>query len=172
LLILILVGAGLGFPYVAKQGTLIAIATLTLPSLGLSLWAVPGAPPRVKKLSRYLAWFVGPAALAISAAGFAIYAYFLNNSGDVSYAQLGLTYLLVVSGLALLILVRPPIQRKRNSSPVEDDIAPWELTHFLFEFDALQQSLDYLVIGVAVLAWVVAVELFWRFIIPKGYRAR
>jgi len=198
LLILILVGAGLGFPYVAKQGTLIAIATLTLPSLGLSLWAVPGAPPRVKKLSRYLAWFVGPAALAISAAGFAIYAYFLNNSGEVSYAQLGLTYLLVVSGLALLILVRPPIQRKRNSSPVEDDpkgrdtpgrdwrptilvlvvlvllyiIAPWELTHFLFEFDALQQSLDYLVIGVAVLAWVVAVELFWRFIIPKGYRAR
>jgi hypothetical protein len=118
-LILVLVASGYGFPYISKQGTFIAIVTLTLPSLAFSLWALPGAPPKVDQLGRALTRFVGPAALAIGAAGTALFIYFANTTGERAYAQLVLTHMLVFSGLTLVILIRPPTQYIPNDETVE-----------------------------------------------------
>ena len=196
-LILVLVIAGYGFPYISKQGTIIAIATLTIPSLGLSIWSLPGALPKVDSLGRTLTWFVAPSALAISVTGVAVFVYFVETTGVLEYAQLALTHMLIVSGLILAVLVRPPtrqIRRETVLTGAEDSnatsrdwrptilflgvlvfiliIAPTRLMHWLFALDGLQQGMDYLVIGLAVLAWVVVVEIVWRTLPPKPYRPR
>jgi len=197
-LILVLVGGGFGFPYISKQGAFIAIATLTIPSLGFSLWSLPGAPPKVDSLGRTLTWFVAPSALTISITGVALYFYFLNSTGEIAYAQLALTHMLVVSGLALVVLVRPPTRhirkRETNQTGAEESnalgrdwrptilvlgvmlifviIVPMRWTQYLFRLDVLRQGMDYLVVGLAVLAWVATVEIIWRTLTPKPYRPR
>jgi cation-transporting ATPase E len=97
----------LGFPYRSGQGTIITIATVALPSLGLSLGAAAGVVPK-SGLGGLLARFVVPAALTIAATASVVYLIFLDRSGDVSYAQLGLTYTLVGCGLVLVIFAKPP----------------------------------------------------------------
>lgn len=175
-LILVLWALDLGFPYLAQQGTFIAIVTLTLPSLALSLWELPGALRRIS-LSRQLVWFVGPAAFSISAAGIFVYVFFLKQSNQLAYAQLALTHMLLISGLFLFAIVRPP-----KRSGLNDDTSPREwrtvilaivliVTYLLFvsfpiafkwfRMAHLQQPGDYLVIGLVVLTWVVAVQTIW-----------
>jgi len=193
-LILVLVVSGYGFPYISKQGTFIAIATLTLPSLGFSLWALPGAPPKVDQLGRTLTRFVGPAAVTIGAAGAALFIYFANTTGERAYAQLALTYMLVFSGLTLVILIRPPTRYipndetnetgTENSNALKRDLkptiyvlaislvfilfAPMRWTQWLFELDNLRQGTDYLIVGMAVIAWVVVVNIIWWIFRPKS----
>lgn len=198
-LILVLVGLGYGFPYTSKQGTIIAIATLTLPSVGISFWALPGTPPKVDRLGRYLTWFVAPTSLAIGMAGMGVFLYFFHTYGEQAYARLALTHLLLVSGLVLAILIRPPVRwikpEATETGSQESTIliarlnrksfvlmvgiylllmifAPMEWTRWLFDLDKLRGITDYLVIWLAVLAWVIAVESMWRKLIPKHYRFR
>ena len=173
-LILALWALDLGFPYLSQQGSFIAIVTLTLPSLALSLWELPGALRRVS-LSRQLVWFVGPAALSISISGIIVYTYFLKQSSQMAYAQLALTHMLVISGLLLFVMVRPP---KRSDLQDITTVKNWRtvilamgllITYLLFaslpiafkwfRLAHLQQPGDYLVIGFAVLAWAVLVQI-------------
>ena len=197
-LILLLAGTGYGFPYTSKQGSIIAIATLTIPSLGFSLWALPGRPPRVNSLGRFLTWFVVPASLAIGISGVGIFIYFFYTIGEQEYARLALTHMLLVSGLVLAILVRPPTRLIQQETVGTDSadvkvatrrdwhptvlfvgillflmvVAPMRWAQWLFDLDALRQGVDYLIIWLAVLAWVVTVEIIWRTIPPKSYRFR
>jgi magnesium-transporting ATPase (P-type) len=186
LLIVVIWGAGLGFPYQSKQGSLITIASVLLPSLGLSLLAAPGVLPR-SRLGRLLGRFVAPAAIAISAAGVAIYLYFLGGAGKVEYAQLALTYMLTVSGLVLVVLLRPP--GKRPIATGEGDaqragdprlaamvilllllvfvVASIPLADQVFGLKPLEQLSDYGVIALAVAAWAIVASLVWR-LLPRG----
>ena len=173
-LILALWALDLGFPYLSQQGSFIAIVTLTLPALALSLWELPGALRQVS-LSRQLVWFVGPATLSISISGFVVYTYFLKQSNQMAYAQLALTHMLVISGLLLFVMVRPPIR-----SDLQDitTMKNWRtvilamgllITYLLFaslpiafkwfRLAHLRQPEDYLIIGFAVLAWAVLVQI-------------
>lgn len=198
ILILLLVSAGYGFPYLSKQGSFIAIVTLALPSIGLSLWALPGSPPKVENIGRTLTWFVAPAAICISLAGMALFIYFINLTGEQAYAQLALTYMLSFSGLMLVLLVRPPTRRikkpgTQETSPGDSKklthdwrpsililvilllliiVTPMRWTEWLFEIDRLRQGSDYLVVCLAVIAWVAVVEIIWRILPPKIYRPR
>ena len=181
LLILSIWGTGLGFPYQSKQGSLITIVSVILPSLGLSLWAPAGVLPRTR-LGWLLARFVVPAAVTISTAGMLVYRFFLDRSGDIAYAQLALTYLLTISGLVLVIMLRPPV---RGFAPVGTGgderrgdwrptamvlvllvllfaVAPLPLAEDLVGLRPLEHAQDYLVIGFAVLAWGSAAVLLWR----------
>ena len=180
LLLLAIWGMGQGFPYQSKQGTLITIASIILPSLAMVLWAPVGVVPRAG-LGWLLARFVVPSAVTISAATALVYRFFLLTTGDVAYAQLAVTYTLTVSGLVLVILLRPPFWRlslvglgngKRSGDwrptamvlvllvlvfvaaqiPLADD---------LLGLRPLQQARDYAVVGLAVLAWASAAVLLW-----------
>ena len=113
-----------------------------------------------------------------------IYAAYYERARDLAYAQLMLTYTLTVSGLALVVLIRPPIRRTAGASPAhgpgKEWIGDWRptllalillilvlvsasspLIEWIFGITPLRQSADYGVVAVAVLAWVVAVSLFW-----------
>jgi magnesium-transporting ATPase (P-type) len=180
LLILMIWGAGLGFPYQSKQNSLITVVSVILPSLALSLWAPAGVVPRTH-LGRLLARFVAPAAVTISAAGVFIYRFFLDRTGDVAYAQLALTYLLTISGLVLVILLRPPVrglaptlmrsgERSGDWRPtalvlvllILVFVAAWfPLAEDLVGLKPLASARDYSAVALAVLAWASAAIFLW-----------
>ena len=181
LLILVIWGAGLGFPYQSKQSSLITIVSVILPSLALSLWAPAGVVPRTH-LGRLLARFVAPAAVTMSLAAVLVYIIFLEMSGRVAYAQLAVTYTLVISGLLLVVFLRPPVRGPTLVGVGGDErsgdwrptamvlvllalvfvVAPIPLADQLLGLKPLRQPLDYAIVGLAVLAWAFAASFFWR----------
>lgn len=177
LLILSIVLFASGFPYKSTQGSVIAILTLTIPSLALTLWASPGVK-HSDDFGKMLAHFVLPAAVTTSAAGVVVYSYFLERYADVAYAQLAVTHALVVTGLLLVIFVRPPIRLLAGGSKYSADWKPTFLVVFLlFAFGILtyiplaEELLDvtrlnsyddYLFILLVVSIWAVFLNILWR----------
>lgn len=184
LLTLVIWLAGLGFPYQPKQGGVVALLSVTLPSLAFVFWSPLGALPRAD-FGRLLARFVAPVGMSISIAGLGVYLFFLEYRG-LAHAQLALTYVLALSGLVVVLLVRPPFQglpgrmsvaAGLDSSDRYGDRRPAIMVLVLlvlfFVLDAvplgdqlfglrlLPQHTDYLVVGLAILAWVLLVNLFW-----------
>jgi hypothetical protein len=164
------------FPYLSKQGGIIAIATLTLPSLGLSLWAATGVV-HTERLGKLLARFALPAAMAITIASVFVFREFLGRRNNVEYAQLALTHMLIFSGLALVILAQPPFRLGGGKGLRRGDLRPTFLVLVIlvlffaaasipiadqwFGIRHLRHPEDYAAIGLAVLAWVVVVLLVW-----------
>jgi hypothetical protein len=142
--------------------------------------------PRTR-LGWLLAQFVAPAAVTISIAGMLVYRFFLDRSGDIDYAQLALTYLLTISGLVLVILLRPPVRGFAPAGMGSDErsggwrptalvlalllllfiVAPIPLADEVFGLRPLQQTADYLIVGLAVFAWASAAVLLWRLRPPE-----
>jgi hypothetical protein len=108
--------------------------------------------------------------------------------GDVTCSQIALTYLLAISGLVLVILLRPPV---RGFTPMgvrgEERSGDWRPTALvlvllilvivaasllladdLVGLRPLQQAADYAIVGLAVLAWASAAILLWR-VRPLGH---
>jgi phosphoserine phosphatase len=165
-----------GFPYASKQGSIIAIVTLSLPAIALSLWAATGQLP-TKDLRRLLAHFVIPAALTMSAAGLVVYVLFLERTGDRAYAQLVLTYALVAMGLFLVLFLRPPMRLWGGGSTKAGGrrfavvvvvlliafllVSMIPLAYELFLLEPLRQPRDYAIVGVVVLGWAVTLRFIW-----------
>jgi magnesium-transporting ATPase (P-type) len=185
LLTLVISLTRLGFPYQSKQGGAIALLTVTLPSLAFVFWSPAGVLPRAR-FGWLLARFVAPAAVSISLVGLGVYLFFLESSGELAYAQLALTYVLALSGLAVVLLIRPPFQRVPgraliaaglDSSDRRGDkrpalmvlvlailffvLAAIPLGDQLFGLRLLPHPADYLIVGLAILAWLVLANLFW-----------
>jgi magnesium-transporting ATPase (P-type) len=173
-----------GFPYQSKQGGLINVLTVTLPAIGVSLFAAAGVLPTTN-LGRLLARFVAPAAITISGAGLVVYVLFLNRTGQVAYAQLALTYTLVICGLLLVVFIRPPWRPRFGATTQSGDwrptgaililmalfllLAGLPIVEELFAVDRLRAREDYLVVGLAVLAWAFSLRfLLWIFpMVPR-----
>ena len=83
---------------------------MTLPSLAFVFWSPAGVLPRAQ-FGRLLAQFAAPVGVLNSLVAFGAYRFFLDRSGEVAYAQLALTYVLALSGLVVVLLVRPPVRR-------------------------------------------------------------
>jgi magnesium-transporting ATPase (P-type) len=165
-----------GFPYQSIQGTVIQLVTVALPTAGLSLWAASGVLANVK-FGRMLARFVAPASITMGAAGSIVYWYFLQETGRIPYAQLGLTYTLVFAGLVLVIFVRPPIRPLLGGGPQHGDLRPTVLvlvllvlflvvagipfTEELLKLSWLEEPDDYLVVALAVVAWALFLRFIW-----------
>ncbi len=173
-----------GFPYQAKQGSIINILTVVLPSVALSLFAAAGVLPTTN-LGRLLARVVVPAAVTMSAAGLAVYIIFLDRTGELAYAQLTLTYTLVIAGLLLVVFIKPPWQPRLGGTTQRGDwrptaivlvlmalfllLAPLPIMGELFALDRLRATSDYLVVGIAVLAWAFTLRFVWWVVplVPK-----
>jgi magnesium-transporting ATPase (P-type) len=176
----------LGFPYDGKQGSLISTLTQSLPSTGLSLWALAGALPNVG-FGRLLTWFVGPVAAPMSVAALAVWGIFYDRTGEVAYAQLALTHLLVFSGLLVVLLIRPPRRSAGTGGGRGDDSRMTALILVLFILfllatllppgyrfflvKHLRQWEDYLIVGLAVLAWVSITKAIWWLVPLRRLRA-
>jgi magnesium-transporting ATPase (P-type) len=176
--------AAAGFPYVSKQGSLIGIVTLSIPALGLSLWATGGVLHSAR-LGQQLARFIGPAAVTLGATGMVVYCFFLDRTGEMAYAQLALTYTLVIGGLVLVVFVRPPWPSRVGGVAQSGDWRPAALVLVLlvlffvaasiplaeqfFQLTQLRQPADYLFVGFAVLAWALLLR-FVRLLVSQTQR--
>jgi len=175
-----------GFPYSSAQGGLIALITLTIPAIGLSLWAAGGQLPKAS-LGRVLSRFIWPSAVTMGLVALVVYALFLQRSGSTEYAQLAVTYALVFIGLFLVIFIKPPVSFAWRKLPVKADLRPTllvmvaalifvvmtyiPLAQRLFEITPLRLPEHYLVIGLAVAAWALGLRFLWL-IIPLERRVR
>jgi magnesium-transporting ATPase (P-type) len=191
LLIFAIQAVSFGFPYVSAQGTAIAIITVTIPSVGLSLWATPGVASNAR-FGRTLARFMAPAAASMSLAALIAYLYFLDQTGRVVYAQLAVTYTLIYAGLLLAVFVKPPRRswaagQRRPGRAKRHGILTreWRMTglalllgiavFFLpaipaaqryLRLDWLQQPADYGVVALVVVGWALMLSFIWWLIPP------
>ena len=179
-----------GFPYVSAQGTAIAVITVAIPSVGLSLWARTGVVASAL-FGRTLARFVGPAAVTMSIAAMLVYHYFLSESGQIADAQMATTYTWIYAGLLLALFAKPPWpSRTTAGSPRGHSQRRWDwrmaalvlflgvAASFLPAIPAaqqylglywLQQPADYGIIGLAVLGWALILGIVWWLIPPEEY---
>jgi cation-transporting ATPase E len=176
-----------GFPYQSIQGTVIQIVTVALPSVGLSLWAASGVLAS-EKFGRLLARFVAPASITMGTAGSIVYWYFRQETGQIPYAQLALTYTLVFAGLVLVIFVRPPIRPLVGSGSQPGDFRPMAmvlvllviflvvagipLSEELLELRWLEEPRHYLIVALAVVAWALLLRFIWLLIPVEGRAGR
>jgi cation-transporting ATPase E len=166
-----------GFPITPRQNGIITILTLSIPALCLVLWAKPRQIPRVS-LIRSLAHFVIPAVISIVVVGFGVYLFSLITTGDQSYAQTTLTYIIIICGILLIIFVEPPTKWWAGGDVLSGDWRPTLLAigllilFFVFlaiptlrEFyglSLLRQPYHYVVIALAAIIWVFVLRFIWR----------
>ncbi len=159
----------IGFPYVAPQGSVINIFTLTIPSLLLTVLPV-AAPVSRTSYSRIIARFVIPAGVCLSIAAFTVYMFFVQSTG-ISYAQLAVTYTLVYGGIVVGFLTRrgrlTALLGLTTATVVTLLLPSIPLASQLFRLTWLAQPLDYAIIWLAVAAWLAVVLVIWRFFPPE-----
>ena len=172
---------GFGFPFRGIQLTVITTVTITIPALGLTLFAHPGVLYG-NSLRKSLAHFIAPAAVTMGIAGTIAFFYFQNSGGDNDYAHLGVTYTLVYFGLLLVIFLRPPWKYLAGGAPVSQDkrifwmavilgllfiptvaitaAIPFLQTTLMLGW--LNSAKDYLAVGMFVTVWGISLLTIWR----------
>ncbi len=177
LVIAAIMRVGPGFPFSPKQSSILSIITLAIPAFALALWARRGPVPEGRLINR-LVHFIVPAGITMFAAGLVVYLYFLMTTFDFVYAQHTLTYALLVCGLLLIIFVEPPTKDFVGGDELSSDRRPTWLAIGLFllflasfvispvrdfwGLMPLRQYTDYLIIGVVVIFWALALRYIWR----------
>jgi cation-transporting ATPase E len=181
LLISIIQIIGFGFPIRGIQLTVIATVSITIPALGLTLWANPGVLYG-KSLRKSLSHFVIPAAVTIAFAGTFAFFYFRFISDDRDYTHLAVTYVLVFTGLLVVLFLRPPFRLLAGGAPVSQDrriflmvvvltvlffitvalSAAIPFLQDLLMLDWLKPITDLLIVATNVIVWAVLLLLTWR----------
>lgn len=155
-----------GFPYLAGQGSIIAVLTGTIPSVVLGLFPPPPTYGFKKNYAQTLARFSIPAGVLLSLAGLAVYEFEVAATGNVPTAQLAVAYLLLYAGLLLNVIIRP---RPRFVALVGGLALVGTLLPLLpqarrqFRINWMEPQ-HYLVVAVAIAAWFVATTLGWRWL--------
>ena len=114
----------------------------------------------------------------MSAAGLSVYLFFVVSTGDTAYGQLSLTYAMMAMGLLLIIFVEPPSEFWVGGDTLSGDWRPTLLALVIFasfflaltvepiqEFyglTPLHSAIDYFIVGLVTLIWVVIVRFTWR----------
>jgi magnesium-transporting ATPase (P-type) len=165
-----------GFPYKSAQGSLIAAVTVTIPALAITFWASPGIIHSTR-LRRLLSHFVVPAAITMSTAGMVVYRYFLFQYNNLGYAQLAVTYVLCITGLLLVLFLKPPTRLWAGGAPLSGDrrytlmilvlmvafylLGAIPLAEQFLYFTWLERPGDYLVIAAATIWWAFTLRFIW-----------
>jgi len=172
---------GVGFPVRGIQLTIITTVTITIPSLGLTLWANPGVL-HGDSLRKSLSHFIVPAAITVSIAGIVTYFTFREVVLENEYTHLAVTYTLVFTGLLVVLFLRPPFRLLAGGAPFSKDrriflmvvvltvlffitVALSSAIPFLYDLlllEWLNPFTDYLIIATIVIVWAVLLLLIWR----------
>jgi cation-transporting ATPase E len=125
LLIISMAVAGLGFPFLPRQSSIIVFLTVGIPVLGLTIWAEPGVTKN-GSLFRVVLPFILPAILTRVVLGLGVFlAYYVVNIWTIKaqnpawpeaaleaqafpIARTALFIVSVLSGLLLVLFVKPP----------------------------------------------------------------
>lgn len=162
---------GVGFPYVAAQGSAINLLTITVPSLALSLLARAGAVSR-QRYAGSLTRFVLPAGATLSLTAVGVYLTVLDSSGRMAHAQLAVSWTLLYAGLLVGVLVRRtgPMAAVAGALAVLATLLPaLPPARRQFRLEWLAAG-DYAVVGLALVAWLAALAVVWRVWPAQGSR--
>ena len=176
------------FPLELRQGSILTLFSVGIPTILLAIWAHPGAIPP-GSLVRRLLRFILPPALASSVLGvtlfFSVYALRLASGvkgqpptlADFAVAQTALASFLVFCGLFLVIFVAPPTPWWAGASALSADRRPALLAVGLMGCFLLFSFIDplgalfaltplplraYAGIASAVALWLLLVRWMWR----------
>ncbi len=172
---------GFGFPIRGIHLTVITTVAITIPSLGLTLWAKPGVLYG-KSLRKSLSHYVIPAAIMIAIAGTFAFFYFRLAHNDRDYTHLAVTYVLVFTSLLVVLFLRPPFRLFVGGAPLSKDrrifymvvvltvlffitVALSAAIPFLYDLlllEWLDPIADFLIVGLIVLIWAAALLVIWR----------
>ncbi|MFL7869236.1 MAG: hypothetical protein AB8I58_10430 [Anaerolineales bacterium] len=165
------------FPYLPAQDSVITVLTITLPAVGLSLWLHQGLV-RTNSLGRRLAFFILPAGMSIAVVVLVTYLLFQNLTGNIYYARVVVTHLLVGTGLLLVVFVQPPSEFWVGGDTLSNDRRPALLAAVLFMLFIflsiapflseqlgiypLRPTEHYLIVFAVLAIWVFALRALWR----------
>jgi cation-transporting ATPase E len=166
-----------GFPFTPPQSSIISILVLSLPAFALAIWSRPG-PVRRISITRRLIHFVMPASVTMSAAGLAVYLYFVITTDDRVYAQMALTYVMILIGLLLVIFVEPPTKFWVGGDVLSGDFRPMILAVGLlivfiitlvvpqfrdfYSLTLLRTPIDYVIVILVTVVWMFGLRRIWR----------
>ncbi len=166
-----------GFPYTPSQNGFLTILSITIPTLGLTLWARPGPMPSGSRLWR-LNRFVVPAALTTGLACLMIYLIAFRATRDFAYAQTMLTYCKTLLGLGLIPFLAPPTRFWVAGNPFSGDLRPTLLAlatlgllviivrspifQQLFGLTPLSRPIDLAIILAVAALWIIVTRWLWR----------
>ena len=178
LLIAMLITQNKLFFYDPAQGGLIVFFSIVIPSLGLTFWATSGAISGKKILSQLL-HFIIPVGFTSAMASLVVYFVFRHLTGDPIYAQLGVTYILSLTGILMVFFIKPPSKFWVGDSPLRGDkrfvwmvlvmlilfgvLSLIPLAQELLKVAPLQHIEHYFLILGTVLVWVILTKLIWLF---------
>jgi len=182
------------FPYQPVHGSLIAVFTITFPNIVLSAWSAVGRLTEFE-MRRKLANFIIPTAITMTILAFAVYYVFLNrtptpgfdawvteqlNYADarVFYAELGVTYALLIAGWLRLFFLQPPSRFWVGAAPLRGDNRLYSLVGCMialfilvlsvptfqvwFKVTWLPYLTDYLIVALFVAIWVLLLRVIWH----------
>jgi cation-transporting ATPase E len=180
LLVIMLITQNKVFFYDSAQGGVIVFFTIVIPSLGLTLWAETTLLSEKKILSQLLRFTI-PVGLTSAIASVTVYFIFMYLSSSVAYAQIGVTYTLTVTGMLMVLFIKPPNRFWAGDTPVNRDKRfVWmvvvmfvlfgialmiPLAQELLMIAPLRQWEHYLIIVGVIMIWAVLTRLIW--LLPK-----
>lgn len=175
-LIAMLVTQNKAFFYDPAQGGLIVAFTIAIPSAVLTFLATSGTISEEKIFSQLLR-FIIPVGLTSALASLVVYFIFEQLTGRSTYAQLGVTYTLSLTGMLMVLFIKPPHKFWVGDSPLSGDKRfVWLVLVMLVLFGVammiplaqeflkvapLQQWEHYLIIAGVTLVWVLLTKLIW-----------
>ena len=164
------------FFYDPTQGGFIVFFSIVIPSVALTFFATSGTISETKILSQLLR-FIIPVGLTSALASLAVYFVFEYLTGSSMYAQLGVTYILSVTGMLMVLFIKPPNRFWAGDTPVSRDkrfiwlvlimfilfgiVLMIPLAQELLKVAPLQQIEHYLIIAGVTLVWAVLTKLIW-----------
>ncbi|HZC04655.1 MAG TPA: HAD-IC family P-type ATPase [Ktedonobacterales bacterium] len=165
------------FPLELRQGSLVTLLSVGIPTILLAVWARPGPVPS-GALVRRLLQFVLPPALLTSVLGVSLYFGVYALWANLALAQSALTAFLVFNGLLLVIFVEPPTEWWVGASKLSGDwrptlmavglmlcfviISAFPALRGFFALSALTWPQGYVLVAVATALWLFLVRLVWR----------
>jgi cation-transporting ATPase E len=165
------------FPYLPAHNSAITIITITIPAIGFSFWLTPGQVS-TNGLGRRLAFFILPAGISMAILALMGFLLFRNMTGNIYYARVAITHLLVGAGLLLILFVQPPSEFWVGGDTLSNDKRPailavvlWFVFYILsvapiaqkyLSLQPLSKGEHYLIILALLSVWVLALRYIWR----------
>jgi magnesium-transporting ATPase (P-type) len=189
------------FPYQPVQGSVILAFSITIPNIVISAWSAAGQLSEAE-MRQSLSFFILPSALTSCLLAFVVFAIFWNRTPpgefpaeileywkvtdpQLFYAQMAVTWALLMAGWLRLFFLQPPGRFWTGGAPLRGDqrvtglvifmilltilvlIFPWLPLQNWLCFTWLPGLSDYAIIGVVVAVWALVLRLIWRWRLVK-----
>lgn len=159
------------------QAGVVSTFAIAAPNIFLGVWAASGRVTG-QVIRRQLADFIIPAALTSAFLAWGVYTLFMYQTQDPKYAEVAVTYALLMAGWLRVLFVQPPSKFWVAAAPLRgDQRVIWVVIGSIILFVAiisvplfsellrtpwLPQPRDYAWVALAVAVWAFFTRAIWR----------